>query len=290
MNNPFNLLGWIVLLSVLSFVFLTGCEPVQQQVNCPICECPEVNPVVYEEKLLVHFIDVNQGDAALIQYGDTEMLIDCGTRGQGQNVVDFLEEHGVDTLEYLMISHPDFDHMSGCYSVLDQISTNTVIMNGEERDNSFYTEVMSLIDTERVIIADPFDDWSIGPAQLNILQANNHMDDVNMNSIIAQLTYGDTEVLFTGDCDHECEDLLLDKDIESDILKVAHHGTKFATAIDFLEKVKPEISIISVGKNSYGHPTQETLDRLSQEGSLVYRTDYDGTITVEISKDGYQVK
>ena len=192
-------------------------------------------------------------------------------------------------MEYLLITHADSDHLGGCDKVLREFRTHAVIDNGQASDTVSYKEVVAELDTEQHIIATKGNAWGIGPAEMRVLQANNGLTETNQNSIVTKLAYGNLDVLFTGDCDNDCENLLLDKDVQSEILKVAHHGSKFATETDFLEKAKPQVAIISVGPNSYGHPAQETLDRLSQEGVLVYRTDIESGITIALDGNSYEV-
>ena len=276
---------YIILISIL----LVGCTTTQpqqqQQINCPTCVCNTPT----EESAFIYFINVGQGDSELIKYNDTEMLIDCGPNSAGPTVVDYLKAKGVTRLEFLMITHLQSDHLGGCDDVLKSINTHTVIMNGETSDSSSYKEIMDLIDTEELIIANEGKELPLGPVSIKIIQSGNEFEDSNQNSIVAMFQYGVTKVLFTGDCDKQCEDRLLNKDITADILKVAHHGTKFATEIDFLERVNPSLAVIPVGENSYGHPTQETLDRLSQEGVNIFRTDLDKDVGIKIDKNGYVV-
>lgn len=288
---PKQIIYLIPLLLVL--LVLTGCETQcpQIELECPECTCPPNE--VGSDKVHVYFINVGQGDAQLIKYGTTEMLIDCGKNSMGPLVIDFLKAHNVVRLEYLMITHPDSDHLGGCDDILNAqvgIPTQTIITNGESADTASYTEVINEIDSEQLIEARVSDNWVIGPANIEILQTNNRFNDTNENSLVARLSYNNISVLFTGDCDNKCEDFLLEKDIQADILKVAHHGSKYATEIDFLEKVDPSVAVISVGENLYGHPAEETLDRLSQEGVQVYRTDLNGNIEIEISESEYEVK
>jgi competence protein ComEC len=282
---------WTYLIfALLILLVLSGCEtqcpPIE--LECPECTCPSNEEGL--DNVHVYFINVGQGDAQLIKYGTTEMLIDCGKNSMGPLVVDFLKAHNVNRLEYLMITHPDSDHLGGCDDVLISIPTQTVITSGESTDTASYKEVMDEIDTEQLLEAKVDDMWNIGPSTIKVLQTNNHFNDTNENSIVAKLAYNNVSVLFTGDCDNKCEDFLLEKDIRAGILKVAHHGSKYATDIDFLEKVNPSAAVISVGDNLYGHPTEETLDRLSQEGVQVYRTDLNGNIEIEINEIGYEVK
>lgn len=276
------------LIYFLPLILIVACTPQEcPKLSCPSCTCPTTEPTT--EYLHVYFIDVGQGDATLIKQGDTEMLIDCGKDSKGPSVVEFLEMKDVDRLEYLLITHPDADHLGGCDDVLNEIKTNTVITNGESKDTISYREVRDAIDTEQQIIADIGDKWVVDSTEIEVIQADKGQSDDNANTIVTKLIYGDTSILFTGDCDKECEQKLITKDIEADILKVPHHGTKFGSTINFLERVNPQVAIIPIGPNSYGHPADETLDRLTQEGITIYRTDKDGNIEIRTDGKGYEV-
>jgi competence protein ComEC len=282
-------------LLLILLVLLVGCTVPQEcpQIQCPVCRPNTVNQPTTQppsDLVFVHFIDVGQGDATLIKSGETEMLVDCGRNGAGPVVTDYLKQQQVSQLEYLLITHPDSDHLGGCDDVLQSFSTNTVITNGQVAQTVSYQEVVDEIDTEQSIIANTNHQWNIGAARVKVLQANNGLSDSNQNSIVLKVTNQDTDILLTADCDRTCEDLLLEKDIASEILKVTHHGSKFGTEIDLLEKVQPQAGIISAGKeNSYGHPAPETLDRLAQEGVLVYRTDIEADIVVKLNPTDFQV-
>lgn len=257
--------------------------------QCPTTNCPEA-PQTDEEYLYIHFIDVDQGDSILIKYENQEMLIDCGKNSEGHDVLDYLEDEGVTEIDYLLVTHPDSDHIGGCDEVIKGMRTNTIIMNGEDKETFSYKEFMREVDDEQLIIARKGHSWTIGPANIEVIQVSNDYDDSNQNSIVTKLTHVNTEVLLTGDCDRECEEELISKDIRSDILKVAHHGSKFGSNEDFLRKVRPEVAIISVGENNnYGHPARETLDRLNDEGVTIYRTDLRGDIIVKSDGNGYEV-
>lgn len=274
---------------ILLLILLVGCTcpecPKQVELKCPKCTTTEVQ----ENDVYAYFINVGQGDAILVKSGDTEMLIDCGKNSMGETVVDYLKTKGVTELEYLLITHPDSDHLGGCDDVLKRFKTNIVITNGESKDTKSYNEVMNEIDTEQLITANEGNEWKIGGSTMKVLQANNILSNSNQNSIVTKLEFGPAKLLLTGDCDRECERLLLNKDIDVDVLKVAHHGSKFGTGIDLLEKTTPAVAIISVGENSYGHPSPQTLDILGQEGVIIYRTDINGHITLKMHSRGYEV-
>lgn len=274
-------------LLILSLLLLVGCTTPQPQacfqLECPECVCNQAKTIA-SNLVYVDFIDVGQGQAVLIRYDNKASLIDCGKHTSGQTVVDFANSKGIKDLDYLVITHPDSDHIGGCDTVLSDMKVSTVIWNGETSDTTQFNEAMQLIDTEQKLTAIPGATYQLGNAILTILQANNNLPDTNEDSIVSMLTYKDVKFLFTGDCDNECERLLLNKDINATILQVAHHGSKYATGIEFLTKVTPNLAVIQVGSNSYGHPSDETLDRLNQEGITIGRTDQRGT--VEISTDG----
>ena len=274
-------------------LFIIGCTTTTQQqcpkINCPVVKCPDVPIVDSKALVFVYFIDVGQGDAILIKSGETEMLIDCGKNSAGPIVTDFLKQKQVGDLEYLLITDTDSTNLGGCIDVLNKFNVHTIITNGEESDTISYKEVMDKIDTEQNIIADIGQKWNIGPAEIRIIQPSNGLSDSNENSIVSKFSYGTTDMLFTGNCKNLCEDLLLNKDIQSEILKVAYHGSKYASEVDFLEKVMPQIAIITIGENNYGHPAPETIDRLTQQGVSIYRTDIDGDITFRINPNSYEI-
>lgn len=260
--------------------------------QCPICKLPEVIPVVQPPgELYVYYINVGQGESELIKYGEMSMLIDCGKPSAGAKVVDFIKGTSLNKLDYLIITHPDSDHVGGCLDVITEFSP-VVITNGQIADTAAYQAVAAVINNKQLqqIIAQPGNVWPIGAASMKVIQANNGLPDPNENSVVTKLTYGNISFLFTGDCEKSCETMLLNKDINSSILKIGHHGTKYATSIPFLQLVQPTIAVISVNANNqYGHPTQETLDRLSQENVVVYRTDTYGTVTIRSDGSSYEV-
>lgn len=288
-----------LIIGAIALIFIIACTPAVQNckelnaVNCapyaPTCKASDIPVTDPKELVFVYFIDVGHGDATLIKSGETEMLIDCGKNSDGPAIIEFLKLKQVGDLEYLLITHPDSEHLGGCDDVLKSFKVHSVITNGQEGNTVSYKEVMDELDTEQHIIANKGNAWNIGPAEMRIIQANNGFADSDLNSIVSKLTYGTIDILFTGDCSNECENMLLDNNIQSEILKVANHGTKYATQIDFLETVMPQVSIIQVGTNSYGHPTEETLDRLNQEGILIYRTDIEGDITISLTGESYEI-
>jgi beta-lactamase superfamily II metal-dependent hydrolase/uncharacterized lipoprotein NlpE involved in copper resistance len=241
--------------------------------------------------LKVYFIDVGQGDAILIDYGSHEMLIDGGRYGDCEHFFD-VHPHIIDgPLEVLVETHPDADHIGGLDDMLSEYAVTDIWLSGDESDTAAYDGFMSAANSEGATVhyAQRGDEITLGNLTLNVLNPNLPLDDnTNDNSIVLLLSFGQIDYLFTGDIENLAEVLLLVTgsipDIE--ILKVSHHGSAYSSDPRFLAVAQPEEAIISVGNsNSYGHPTAETLSRLSNAGATVYRTDLNGTIVVA-STDG----
>ena len=252
-----------------------------------------------EYSIQVSFIDVGQGDSALIQNSDGySILIDGGKESAGPIVLAYLRSNGVDKLDVIVASHGDSDHIGGLITVLDatDITVNSVIYNGYPGDTQTWNDFVSAVTNEGL---------SLTPAQFpgelhwgtTIAYILNPISglinpETNDASLVLLLDHYEVEYLFTGDMDStvEAEVIARGTPIAADILKVAHHGSNYSTSTEFLNVVQPLDSIISVGPNSYGHPGADTLARLSAIGTTIWRTDRNGTIIVT-SSDGmsYQV-
>lgn len=250
----------------------------------------------------VDYIDVGQGDAIYLHASDgTDILIDGGPRSTGPTVVAHLQDAGVDDIEVMILTHPDADHEGGLIDVLQSaIPVESWITNGQLDDTLTYqaliTETMARGLTPTPAVAGQSYRW--GDVQALVLNPQPVLDpDQNDNSVTLLVVYGDVRFLFTGDITADAEQVLLETGTASlrlalpaDVLKVAHHGSKNSSSAAFLEAVNPEVAVISVGAgNPYGHPAQETMDRLSAVGANVYRTDKYGTITVISDGQNHEV-
>lgn len=243
--------------------------------------------------LEVHFIDVGQGDAILINYGDFEMLIDAGDNKYGTTVSDYLKELSIENIEYLVGTHMDADHIGGLDNVLNDFTVDHIIDSGTYKDTKTYRDywgaVQNEVDTlgavyqkdeDMTIVVD--DDLTI-----KIIETGDDYKDENDNSIVVWLTYIDKDFLFTGDMEAHAEKSSLDKFGDIDVLKSGHHGSRTSSSETFLDITKPEVAIISCGQNNkYGHPHQETLDKYEDRGIEVYRTDLQGSIIVRVDQEG----
>lgn len=235
--------------------------------------------------LEVHYIDVGQGDAILIKQDESAMLIDAGNNDKGTTVWSYLLHQEVDTLDYVICTHPDADHIGGMDVVLYKLDCESVLMPPCEHDTETYEELIRTIGQREQTVTVPKrgETYSLGKAQFQILTdtEKNYGDNNNDYSIAIRLSFGDTSFLFTGDAEEEAEQDMIDSGIilQSDVFKVAHHGANWANTQGFLTAVKPTYAVISCGEgNSYGHPRAEVLNNLRNMGVSVFRTDEQGSI------------
>jgi competence protein ComEC len=232
----------------------------------------------------VVFFDVGQGDSAFIETpGQNQILIDGGPNA------GVLEKLGKEmpfwdrTIDLIILSHPDYDHISGLIEILKKYEVENVLWTGALKDSAEVAEWQKLIKEEgsNIIIAKAGQRISGKGLAIEILYPFEDISgqtpkDTNQTSIVLKLSYGEKSFLFTGDTYKSQEYDLLEKgaDIDSDVLKVAHHGSKTSSGEEFIKAVSPEIALIPVGEgNSYGHPNQEVLDILNGYGIKILRTD-----------------
>jgi beta-lactamase superfamily II metal-dependent hydrolase len=221
--------------------------------------------------LTVIFFDVGQGDSSLIITPDKKtILIDCG---EFDDAARYLGIMNITYLDVLIITHPDSDHAGGCDEVRKSTGVGKTITN-ENTKKDFKLDITKTAKFEIIVAYD----------------TNGRYKDDNDNSVLLKLKYGKASFLFTGDCGWKCEnEIMKTEKIDVDVLKVGHHGSKYSSSERFLEKTTPAIAIISVGKNSYGHPTNETLERLEKVNADVYRTDMDGSIILATDGKTYSI-
>jgi competence protein ComEC len=250
--------------------------------------------------LKVHFIDVGQGDSILVQTPDgRNVLVDAGDEGSGDTVVRYLLSKGVHRIDLLVITHPHSDHIGGLPRVLDEFGVSRILDAGYPHGSRTYRDVLSIIESRKIdykVIQD-FRNPEVGtmvgfdvlwpPPDYRVGRES----ELNNGSIVLRLSYDTVSVLLTGDIQGETEGRLLAdrQDLRSTILKVAHHGSEYSTSNEFLQVVKPDFAVISVGRgNDYGHPAKDTLERLAAAGAQVFRTDENGTVV--FTSDGTNVQ
>lgn len=235
-------------------------------------------------ELTVHYIDVGQGDATLIECNEQYMLIDAGNNDKGTMVQNYLVKQGVETLDYVIGTHPDADHIGGLDVAIYKFDCETIILPDVEKDTKTYEDVISAITTKGYEITTPVvgDTYSLGSAEFTIIAPNDtYTSNANDNSVGILLQNGENRFLFTGDAEEDAEADIVNNGINlsADVYKVAHHGSKTATTDAFFAEVNPSYAVISVGEdNAYGHPAAEVLNKLRASGVEVFRTDEQGTI------------
>lgn len=240
------------------------------------------------EKMQVHFIDVGQGDSILIESNHEYMLIDAGNNEDGEVVVDYLLEEGVDKLKYIIATHPHEDHIGGMDDVIKQFDVETVLMPDVVHTTKTFEDVLSAIASKNLEITTPLvgEQYKIGEAKFTIVTPDNEIDESNLNnaSIGIKLVNGSNSFLMCGDAEKSVEKEMLKEgiDVSAQVYKVSHHGSETSTSSEFLKAVSPEYAVISCGAdNKYGHPHIETLRKLSDLNVEVFRTDVNGTIIAE---------
>lgn len=246
------------------------------------------------KEINVHFIDVGQGDAILVQVNSKNLLIDSGPKDEKEKLIEYLNSIYIPQFDYIIATHPHEDHIGN----MDYIVNNYKVLN-------FYTPKIT---TDTVSFENMVESLTRKNLKLKVLKANNttinlgnntlveifspsldNYDNLNNYSPIIKITYGNISFLFTGDAEAEIEKEVISKysNLKSDVLKIGHHGSSTSSSLEFLQAVNPKICVISVGKNNtYGHPTKETLEKI--KNTTILRTDKNKSII--ISSDGNYIK
>ncbi len=247
--------------------------------------------------LQVHYIDVGQGDSILIQTPQNRnILIDGGEKNQGSFLKGYLEKQGVKHLHMVIGTHPHADHIGGLGFILENFSTDLIILPPIAHTTKTFEDLLSTIERENIPLR------SIPSSEPYLFENNlileflgphrDFQDHLNNWSVVLKLTYLNHRFLFTGDIEYAAENALIQdfspETLSSHVLKVPHHGSSTSSSLSFLEAVAPRISVISSGKeNPYGHPHKETVERLLNFSPHLYRTDLQGTILIE--SDGVEL-
>lgn len=241
--------------------------------------------IVDENDLYVYYLDVGQADSILVCNNNETMLIDAGNNADGQLICEFLKDLNIEKIDYLIGTHPHEDHIGGLDDVIENFDIENIYMPKKSATTKTYEDVLDAIIDKKLKVKSPQigTTFNIGNAICEVMTIDNNAEDANLSSISIEMTYGTQKFLFTGDIEKENEASRDWNDI--DILKVAHHGSSTSSTEEFLDQTKPEIAIISCGKdNDYGHPHKEVLERLEDINCKIYRTDLSGTI--EVVSDG----
>lgn len=245
---------------------------------------------VFGSEFSVYFLPVGQGDSELIKSGRNTVLIDTGPGARVVSELDKLIPVYSRKIDVVLITHPNMDHFGGMQEILKHYDVKVVLMNGVDTESGSYKNMINTIKQNKipVVFARRGETIEFSGVKLSIvwpgldLNIHSSLPDKKLNdsSIVSLLEFKDFKALFTGDISANAEKVLAGILPDVDLLKVAHHGSKFSSSEKFLAALRPEIAVIGVGKNSYGHPTKEAMNRLSEIGAQVFRTDVDGLVKV----------
>lgn len=236
-------------------------------------------------KLSVYFLNIGQGDATYIKTaaGD-DILIDAGKNEAGDIVVDYLKQLGVDSIEVMIATHPDSDHIGGLDTVLGSFKVKAVYAPKVAHTTDTFKDFLLAVKKEGLTIKEAKAGLTLsltGVTAKFLGPVKNYGDDLNEWSAVLHLTYGTTRFLFTGDAEKKSETDMMasNRALKADVLKIGHHGSVSSTSTAFLTAVAPKYAVISVGKNSYGHPASTIVSRLKTAKVTTYRTDRNGSVT-----------
>lgn len=258
---------------------------------------------IFPQKLRIFFIDVGQGDSTLIITPDIKtVLVDGGGSDSfdvGEKVLlPYLLDRRILKVDYVLISHFDTDHATGVAQILGKIDVSSIILTRQLEENDIYRHILSIAKEKKIklIYVKEGDVLKIGGIKISIIHPENKLminNPMNNNSIVCKVEYNSFSMLLTGDIEMEAEELILRKNInlKADVLKVAHHGSKTSTTGEFLKAINPKVALIGVGKNNnFGHPSNEVIQRLKENGTRIYRTDENGEISITVNKKGRIIK
>lgn len=265
--------------------------------------CQDNKHIVADNSLTVYFFDVGQADCSLLLFPDGKtMLIDAGNRADGPKISLYLDNLGIDTLDYFVLTHPHEDHTGGAIEIFNNFDVLTVCLPDIpaefEPKTAIFKEVNTAIENEKcrtlklnagTVITENeiYEITALNPAENSVYS---NINDWSLSLLIDCFT---NTLLFTGDCEKPAELNMLNSKInlDADILKVGHHGSENSSTEDFLKAVTPQVSVISSGVgNTYNHPHAETVARLNNIGSRIFRTDIVGTVIAKCYDGGFNIE
>jgi beta-lactamase superfamily II metal-dependent hydrolase len=249
------------------------------------------------KELRVHVLDVGHGDSILVVAPSGKVvLIDAGETGDGKRIVEAMQRYGAAQIDLLIATHAHADHIGGADELIKAADVREVIYSGAPSTTKDYQDFLKAIDEKKVplVKAAPGRTFDLGDgivltilAPIEPFFTKEDMsaggNEPNANSVVARIDYGDFSMLFAGDAEAQTEERMLRQDarLEADVLKVGHHGSKYATSERFVTRGQFKAAIVSAGlDNRYGQPSQEVLDRLRASGAKLYRTDFQGDLSV----------
>lgn len=282
----------IILAGTLYEVFIK--EEIQET-NPKVIIDSSNDTVEIKGELILTMIDVGQADGFLLEQNGKIALIDCGTRSTGKKVVEYLQSKGITKIDYVFGTHPHDDHMGGMYDVITNFEIGMIVIpevkSGEVTSN-WYIKLMTEIKEGEYNLeyAKEGETYYLGDATMKIIGPISEPNgNLNNYSTVLKVSFGEMDIIMTGDAETEVEEEILAKyeeELDAEILKVGHHGSDTSTSDEFLEAISPEYALISakIG-NKYNHPIESTMQKLENANIVVYRTDENGTVEIIITSD-----
>ncbi|MBN1039222.1 MBL fold metallo-hydrolase [Clostridium sp. ZS1] len=280
-NLKFNLLLLFIIFAILFMIRYLN-------LNVNYYDC--------NNNIIIHYIDVGQGDAALIQVNNINMLIDSGPKESRNKILDYLQSLNIKKINYIIATHPHEDHIGNMAKIIKTYGLYKFYAPKIENTTSTFEKMIDALkdknlkinvikkDTNSIDLGKNTDVTVFSPIK-------DSYDNINNYSPVIKIQYGDTSFLFTGDAEKEVEnEILLDSNnnIRSDVIKIGHHGSSTSSSKSFIEKVNPSIAIISVGAdNKFNHPNKSTIDCLTKSNIKIYQTNKENTII--LSSDGHKI-
>ncbi len=286
-----------LIVSILTAIVVLVLSLFSEQLK-PLFEPLEASGVKIESEFSVHFIDIGQGDCTLIKTPDGNMLIDAGENGYETTVLDYLETQGVESLKYLVATHPHSDHIGGVAEVLEAVPTENIIMPKLSKSNTpttvTYEKMLNAVKNSgaKVISAKPGNEYSFGGADFTVLAPFEQDDNLNDMSVVLKLEYKGYSFMFSGDAEKSVENQILKAgyDISADVYKAAHHGSSTSNTKKFVRAINPTFAVISCAEdNSYGHPHKEVVELLENERIVSYSTAELGSIVFTVDNNQLNV-
>lgn len=270
-------------------------EGVREDISDDVSDTDSSTPDTSDGKITVHFIDVGQADCSLIMCNGMAMLIDGGNAADSDLVFTYLSRLGIKYLDYIVLTHAHEDHVGGLSGALAYAKAGTALSPVTDYDSKAFRNFTTALERQGVdlVVPQPGYSFSLGDAEVTVLGPVSDCDEPNNTSIVLRIVFGEISFLFTGDAEREEEAEILSSgaELSADILKVGHHGSDTSTSYPFLREVMPQVAVISVGKNnSYSHPDESVLSRLSDAGATTLRTDEQGDIICESDGKTFELR